>query len=321
MIPPTFTEREPYEVGFAEVYEQKIRPFLESIERRRAAANGKGWLWALVTVAISLVIGAAISAHFDSYWTLFVLGLITPIFVAPEIYKEVTRNVQLEMYGFLGPVLSDFLGGTTIEVMPEGDFLSEWGRIRESGILPKFNTVEPEEGITGTWRDVGYRAWEMSLLKRTGKRNMTVFKGLVFQINVPIDMPKTVFLKERGMLTGLAEAFSSARQGMEHLEFPNPDFEKTYQVYSEDVALVQEKLSPRIGKALLEIARDQFGKDRYVGVAFEGHHMFMALSLKHDFLSLGRTSASLAKFEETLHQLLADLVLPRRIIDALLEQR
>ncbi|WP_375568750.1 DUF3137 domain-containing protein [Ahrensia marina] len=318
MIPNTFTEREPYEAGFADVYEQEIYPYLGDIEKQRASANGKGWLYALATVVGGLLLGALLSAMFDSNGPTVVLGIVSTFVVAPIVYKEVTRNVKLEMYNFLGPILSDFLGGANIEASPQNGYLSEWDRIAASGILPKYRYIEAEEGVTGSWRDVNYSAWEMTLVSGSGKNRINVFKGLVFQIDVPTDMPKTVFLKERGMLTGLAEAFSSARRGMERLEFPNANFEKTYEVYSEDVALAKEKLSPSIGEALLEIARDQLGTERYVGAAFEGHHMFIALTLKHDFLNLGRTSASLVKFDEVLHQLLADLVLPRRIIDALL---
>ncbi len=76
-------------------------------------------------------------------------------------------------------------------------------------------------------------------------------------------------------------------------------------------------MTSAFGGALLDISCQQHGEERYLAAAFDGERLFLVLEPQHDFMSLGSFDSSPDEFEENLHQALADLMIPRRIIDRL----
>jgi hypothetical protein len=67
----------------------------------------------------------------------------------------------------------------------------------------------------------------------------------------------------------------------------------------------------------LEIARAETGRERYVAAATRGRGFYLAIPRSGDFLALGSLFRPLNVAENDIHQCLADLALPRRVIEAL----
>ena len=76
-------------------------------------------------------------------------------------------------------------------------------------------------------------------------------------------------------------------------------------------------ITPSLTAGLLEIACGETGSARYVTAATRRRGFYLAIPRSGDFLALGALFRSLNVAEDDFHQCLADLALPRRVIEAL----
>lgn len=314
----TFSERTPEEAGFSAIFDAKIVPFLKDMEGERAEKHAKSRLHFKMLIGAAVAL-AALAIYLELYVGIFAaFGLAI---LGTNALKHFSgRGINERLAGFIGPILCDFIGDAE-HTRKAGKSFVDIDRTLKLGILPSYTSSKFEDGIKGTWRGVEYRVLGAKLQKGDNGNggSSTVFQGVVFNIATPVPMPRIVFLRERGALTGLTETMSSARRNLDRLPIPDAEVEKVYAVYTDDIAAAQEKMTPEFGHTLLAISNEEQGGDRYLGAAFDGNRLFLALELNRDFLSLGSFESSLGDFEENLHQALADLMIPRQIIDRLVD--
>jgi hypothetical protein len=131
-------------------------------------------------------------------------------------------------------------------------------------------------------------------------------------------VPGIYFARDRGGIANrLSEAFSTARRGREKIDTGVADFEVLYETYTDDPAAARQFITPRLTDGLLEIARGETGAERYVAAATRGRGFYLAIPRTGDFLAMGSLFRPLNVAEDDIHQCLADLALPRRVIEAL----
>jgi len=149
-------------------------------------------------------------------------------------------------------------------------------------------------------------------------RTTTVFRGLLIRIDLAGDAPGIYFARDRGgIVNRLSEAFSPVRRGREKIDTGAADFEALYETYTDDPAAARRFITRRLTDGLLEIARAETGAERYVAAATRGRGFYLAIPRTGDFLALGSLFRPLNVAEDDFHQCLADLALPRRVIEAL----
>ncbi|MDH3668100.1 MAG: DUF3137 domain-containing protein, partial [Paracoccaceae bacterium] len=216
------------------------------------------------------------------------------------------------------PVICGFLGG--MEYGAAGFDLEPFSRL---GLLPSFTRSTLEDIVTGSHDGFAYTLCEARLARRTrssrGKsKRKTVFRGLLIRIELLEEVPSIYFARERGVIGNwLSEKLSSLQDESLLLETPFPDFEAVYEAYTRDPEGARDFITPEFTQGMLRVAEEVTGKSRYVAAASEGRDFYLALPRKGDFLSLGSLFRPLALAEDDLHQCIADLALPRRVIDTL----
>jgi hypothetical protein len=216
------------------------------------------------------------------------------------------------------PIMSDFLGG-----MSHGGPALSPGEFEDLGVVPTHSGSNLDDTVTGTYNGLGYTLTEARLTKRTSSakgrtRTRTVFRGLMIRIELAEDVPEITFARDRGSLANrISEAFSPVRRGRDKIDTGFPNFEEHYEVYATDPAAARQFITPRLTTGLLEIARGETGAQRYVAAATRGRGFYLAIPRSDDFLGLGSLFRPLAVAEDDFHQCLADLALPRRVIEAL----
>lgn len=310
-----FIERQPYEVGFAAVYEGKIRPFLEGTEKRRRIA---------VMISKALLVGCGVALLLLAWWftresgepVLGFLVFVFGCFLTMQIYRWPARAIESDISSFVGPVLCDFLGNQTFHSWPRSNFVQTY-TMASLGILPLYRWETLTDGVDGVWKGVSYRTAEVRLFRKERRSRKEVFHGLLLEIDVPTSLPKIVFLRQHGELSWISETFSGARRGLEKLEFPQSELEQIYTVYTDDVVAAGEHLRPEFGQMLLDISREHMGGRQYLGAAFFEQKMYLALELRQDFLNLGSADTPTNYYPVVARRALADLMIPRRIIDVL----
>ena len=312
----SFTERAPLEAGFSEVFRSRIVPVLARHEATRRTRRRTALRWMAATGAGGLGgLGAAAGAGEAG------LGLGAALVGGAGTWGVKSWHESRWQAG-LGaevlPVLCDFLGD-----MRHGGPGVDLAPFERLGVVPSHHRAALEDSVGGTHRGIDWALSEARLTRRTHTRrgrtrSRTVFRGLLIRIATVNSAPRIYFGRDRGAaLNWLSETFSGARAGLERVTLDDPEFEAVYEVYSDEPEAARSYLVDTVPAGLRRVALEEAGGRDYVAAAFEGDGFYLALPRKRDFLRLGSLFTPLTGIEEDLHAALADLDLPRRVIDAL----
>ncbi len=311
-----FTEETPLEHGFAHVFRDRIVPILRRQENSRQAMRAKALTW----IGVAVLAGAAATAAG------FLLGWGNATLIAPFLavaaglvsYGRYQGKWTAGLTSEVIPVMCDFLG-----TMRHGGPTLSPGEFEDLGVVPSHTGARLDDTVNGSHNGLGFTLTEARLTNRTrtskGRtRTTTVFRGLLIRIELAEDVPSIYFGRDRGGLVNrLSEAFSPVRRGREKIDTGVADFDGLYETYADDPAAARRFITPRLAGGLLEIARGETGSARYVAAATRGRGFHLAIPRSGDFLALGSLFRPLTVAEDDFHQCLADLALPRRVIEAL----
>lgn len=310
----SFTEQGPHEQGFARIFHDQIVPILKRHEKtrqdyRKKAMMGMG---AGGTVGVGSA-GAGIGLESGYGFIGAVAGGIGAF--GAKAYFESQWRAGLG--GEILPILCDFLGE-----MQYGNQRINVSAFEQLGVVPNFDTSSLEDPVTGTHDGLNWSMTEAILKSKSrdskGRtKTTTVFRGLLFEIEILAPAPRIFFGRDRGgALNWLSETFSSSRRGLEKIQIPDPKFEEVYETYTSNPTAAQAFIDGNLTRGLMEVAQSESGK-QYISCAMEGTSLYLALPRKGDFLGLGSLFKPLTTVENDLHEALTDLDLPRRVLDKL----
>lgn len=310
----SFTERTQREAGFTQVFNTRIVPILERhektrLEQRRKALTGMG-IAGTGTVG-ALGAGAYLESAFGLVFGAF--GGFATWAVKSHFEKKWQKGLGQEVL----PILCDFMGE-----MEYGEQKIDVHSFVNLGVVPHFNESSLEDPVIGRHDGLDWYMTEAHLKKKSrdskGKtRRSTVFRGLLFMISIHGPAPRIFFGKDRsGSFGWLSDIFSSQGSGMEKVEIGNPEFEDIYQVYTSDLGAARNFIDDRLMAGLREIAEIESGR-KYIACGMEGDWLYLALPRTDDFLGLGSLFKPLTSIENDLHEAIADLDLPARVLDRL----
>lgn len=310
-----FTERTPLEHGFAEVFRREIVPVLERYEAsragyRRKALTGMGAAGAVGVGGVGLGLGLASPG---GAFAAAVIGGIGAF--GSRAYFE--SRWKGGMGAAILPVLCNFLGG-----MRYGAQEIDIAPFERLGVVPSHHRSRLEDPVAGQHKGIGWALTEAVLKRRSrdtkGRRKTrTVFRGLLIRIAIHGPAPRIYFARDRGgALNWLSETFSGSRRGLDKIALDAPEFEATYETYTDDPERARGFIDQRLMSGLMEVAHSEAGKT-YIACAMEGDWLYLAIPRRDDFLGLGSLFKPLTGFEEDLHEALDELDLPRRVIERL----
>ena len=310
-----FTESGDHERGFARVFQDQIVPILRRHEEtrkeyRKKAIRGMG----ISGVGGVGVLGGGISADALEVGAFGGIAGGIGTFGVKAYYEGKWRS---GLGSEVLPILCDFLGE-----MEYGQQKISVGAFERLGVVPNFDNSSVEDPVTGRHSDLDWAMTEATLKTKSrdskGRtRTTTVFRGLLFQIEIHGPAPRIFFGKDRGgMMNWFSETFSGSRRGMEKIDVGSPEFQAVYEVYTSNEAAAMAYINDRLTDGLMEVAKIEGGK-KYISCAMEGSHLYLALPRSGDFLGLGSLFSPLTQVDRDLHEALADLDLPRRVIDRL----
>jgi hypothetical protein len=312
----SFTEQSPDEHGFAHIFRDDITPILRRHEENRRVMRNK----ALLRIGALVLIGAGAGAGgFALDWG--GPGFILPVlcaFAAIAVYAYYQSAWRAALSAEVMPILCNFLGN-----MEYGGPTLSANEFEDLGVVPSHTSASLEDTVTGAHNGLGYTLTEAKLTYRTrsskGRSSTrTVFKGLMMRIELAEAVPEITFARDRGELVNrISETLSSTRRGREKIDTGDGAFQQYYEVYSADPAAARRFITPRLTAGLLEIAQAETGRERYVAAATRGRGFYLAIPRTDDFLGMGSFLRPLTVAEDDFHNCLADLALPRRVIEAL----
>ncbi|WP_299436108.1 DUF3137 domain-containing protein [uncultured Rhodospira sp.] len=326
MSSPTFEERAPHEQAFARVFDDQILPLLLAHQGERDAARRKGRRWAALVGALGLGAACAVLVFVPS-GPVLIAALpaiaLTTAGMAVAARRGPRAAFDHDMAQRIGPILCEVMDIDRFEHRVDLAFLDPHP-FRDLRLVDWFDGVDLQDGLDGAWRGVRYRMVEARLTRRrsqddrrSGQHTVNVFRGLLMRIETPRDMPTILFLRARRGVLGWLRGRFARFEGMERLPFPDPEVEAAYDTYASDVETARTVITPAFGRTLLALRHDLQGGRGHLAAAFQGRHLYLAVHRKEDFLRLGAADLEPAAFAARCRAALADLMIPRRVIDTL----
>ncbi len=322
---PTFTEREPYEKGFADVFARDIAPKLDDLERERLAIYQKRRNRIIIACVGYAVAAAPLIAVFNiidftpdstvkdvMFIGTMIFLLATPLFLIHWVCKlDVVHDVALR--DAIVPAICRFLGDLDYQRDPGERF--DWQRFSDLGVVAG-ETKRFEDLFAGRHRGTAFKMVD-ALFRVGGGSASTSFDGLLFEIDVPVTFGGRVIIgRDKGRIGNTLKGFFKDKFGKEsRIQFPDAAFEERYAVYASDSDEAMRLVSPGFCKNLVTLAEAY--SEKSLGAAFVDGVFLLALPVEGDLFEIGSIKRSVYDCEEDIHEFLKQLTIAPRIIDYL----
>jgi hypothetical protein len=306
-----FTEREPYETGFARVFDAEILPGLAELDAARRRLRRERMLRVVVGLIVAAVIIGGAFALSDND---FVLGvaLVGAILGMVWIFGSTTSQYRDRLRALVMPAVTRFLGVSYHRTPPAEFDSAEFVRLKAVGDYEaRRSTIQ--DYLTGAHHGRQYELAEANLRRRAGKSDTVVFRGLLLTTPWPEAADADVLIgRDYGKLFNKMAGIGKA----EPVSFEqHPAFEKLYQVYATDAAAARRLLTPAFLDSMVALSEGK--KGGRPTAAFSRGRFLLAVPLTEDLFEPGSLSREMDEFEEDMHKLLRHMTIPHRIIDVL----
>ena len=321
-----FNEQSPIETGFAEVFQHRIVPELDRLERERKELLRTAKRHAAIPLGIAGVIALLVLFTSDDVGGgLFGAAVFLVIggAVAFFLWRRQARRWGGSVSSAIMPAVCSFLGDLTYDATARNRFPLD--RIQGLGMIGSFNRARLEDRLEGSYRGTAFELVEAHLKDKDtdsdgDSKTRTVFDGLLFRIGVPEPVPTDILIaRDYGMGNKLFELFASdTGRGMPKVSFDHAAFEEAFEVYADDPDAARATMPPAFLDNLMDIARSEGDRGaKGMTAAFQGESFYLALWRKGDFLKMGALTTPVGDMEPELHAVFDDLALVRRVIDRL----
>lgn len=147
-------------------------------------------------------------------------------------------------------------------------------RLRAARILPECDSVDADDEIAGTHRGLGLSIIEARLRRRSGKETRTVFDGLLIEIVLPRSLTgTTAVLTDEGVFGNFKTSWKT--EGLETVRLEDPEFERRFEVYSNDQIEARALLTPAFMERFTSLAKSSGFS--LPGAMAEGNRLVVAL--------------------------------------------
>jgi hypothetical protein len=334
---PTFSERAPYEAGFAAVFDREIAPKLQDMEVLRRSLVSEMWR-RVRKAAFTIVTVIAVSYFFLSGLVLGFLGWVLRLQLSEDnklpigiimlfilligvgyviyvwIYapkKEFKNTVR----DFIMDIVCQFMGDLQYSRKPGGDFHIK--RFSRLGIVGASKIKRFEDLFVGRHRDTAFKLVE-AVIETGGKNSSTVFDGVFLEIDVPQDFSCRVLIgRDKGKVINSVKGFFKGLKKIpdQRVVFDHPAFDVRYAVYADDVEGALNLMTPGFCDALVDLA-NSYGENALSGAFIDGQFL-LAIPIKGNLFEFGAFMRPVYNCEDDLHELLHQITIAHRIIDRL----
>lgn len=319
-----FTERSPIESGFAAVFDTQIKPQLIEFEFERKAVLRRTYLQmaALLAVGVAIMIAGNFVAYGEYLVPALIFGGALGLGGAYMMHKNACARWTSKIKDAAMPAICDHVGDLTYSASGSGFSLSAMENMR---LLPKYDNAYRRALMRGTHNGSGFEMVHTTLTEthydnENRRRTHTVFRGLLFRIDMPTPAPgQIVLMRDRGKIGNkLAEklAFGSTRS-LPKVSFDDGPFEAAFEVYATQPEAAQTYLSGALRAALLRIGSEQGNGAKGMVAGFERGSFYIALERSGSFMTMGSLTTPVHEIEEDLHGIFDDIAISHQVIDRL----
>jgi Protein of unknown function (DUF3137) len=306
------TRAEQAERRLTKLFQREVTPNLAELERlRRQHRLGYLALLAATLGGIFLVFLLVQNLHHALTGSVVVLalGLLLMQGVERSYRNRVRRTVMPAICGALG----DLSHGTG--AAPDLNL----GRLEQIGLVPDHSRARIDDVFCGRHRETGFTMAEVCLRRqRPGRRrgSSTVFRGLIFAIEVPRAVPARILIaRDGGLLGNGLKGWIRRLDGMQRVTLPDQTFEARFELYADRSEVALATVTPELCANLVALAAAQDGAP--FQAAFADGRFFVAMRRRGDQFRIGSLFRSTDQLEDEAMLLLQEVQIVHRLIDYL----
>ena len=251
----------------------QLQSSLQDLETLRRAERSR----ALRRVAVLIGLGSALSAagwvlNDDPEWV--VLGLlVVAIGIRTWAWGPYTQFKDKAAETIM-PAICAALGGLAYTRRP-----ARYDRIQhfvDAGVVPSHNQPEVVDLLRGRHRGTDFEMTQAVLRVRGGRSTDTKFRGLLFAIAVPRDIPGPILIaRDEGSVGNAAVGMVKRFADLTRVRFDHVGFEERFEVYARDPEAARGALVPSLLDTFCVID-DAFDRQG-LQAAFVGRDFLMAV--------------------------------------------
>ncbi|MGH6912824.1 MAG: DUF3137 domain-containing protein, partial [Geminicoccales bacterium] len=230
-----------------------------------------------------------------------------------RIQRSYTDRVRRTVMPVVCQTIGDLTHGTG--QAPDLNF-DELERI---GVVPHHNRRRIDDVFQGRHRATGFTMADVRLRRERwiGKRRShTVFRGLIFAIEVPRATPARILIARDGGLIGNSlKGWLNSFGGMQQVALPHHAFEASFELYADRPDLAREIVTRGFCDNLVALAEAHDGAA--FQAAFADRRFFLAMPKRADPFRIGSLFRSTDALKGEVAHLLQDVRIVHRLIDHL----
>jgi Protein of unknown function (DUF3137) len=297
-------------------FRREIAPKIARLDAERAKRRAQ-----FIATAAGCGLGvpalAAVLWRFDSGWAMAVA--VIGLAIGVNLLAQQQRSFRHHLRRLVMPAICQAIGDLRHHAgeapgVPFDDLAS-------LGLLPQHNWRRIDDAFSGRHRATSFVMAEARLRRRHSPgphrgRSRTVFRGLIFAIEVPREIAARILIaRDSGTLGNRLKGWLKSFSGLERVSLPHPDFEARFEVYADRPEVARATVSPSLCEALVRLADTR--ADQPIQGAFRGRWFYLSMPCRGDQFRLGSLFRALGGLEQEAGQVLRDLQIVHRVIDTL----
>ena len=319
-IRDTFPEEKDYEIGFSDHYNKYLKDKVERFEENRIStlkeARKRLIIWLFYIFFTSFIVYflyknfLELNRDIVAFTTLILvsIGVAAPFFWIFSPIWSYEENIKKEIF----PNVLNFFGDFKYHVETKKSVKEYYA----TELIPKHDTEIAEDHITGTYKDIKVDLFETKLSKDSDENSSTtlntVFDGIIVELSMNKSFSgKTVIKKDIGTV---GNWFINKSTSLKKVKLEDPNFEKMFEVYSDDQVEARYLLTVTFIERLKELVENFGGKS--IQCCFYNNKLLMMIPIEKDMFEPGSIYEA-EDFIDDSKSLLKELSLIFNIIDTL----
>ena len=321
----TFPEEKDYEIGFSDHYNKYLKDKVERFEENRIStlkeARKRLIIWLFYIFFTSFIVYflyknfLELNRDIVAFTTLILvsIGVAAPFFWIFSPIWSYEENIKKEIF----PNVLNFFGDFKYHIETKKSVKEYYA----TELIPKHDTEIAEDHIVGTYKEIKIDLFETQLSRKvkykdsngnTSTRQKTVFNGLILELSMNKSFGgKTVVKKDSGTV---GNWFIKKSTSLKKVNLEDPNFEKMFEVYSDDQVQARYLLTVTFIERLKELVENFGGKS--IQCCFYNNKLLMMIPIEKDMFEPGSIYEA-EDFIDDSKSLLKELSLIFSIIDTL----
>ena len=236
------------------------------------------------------------------------IGVAAPFFWIFSPIWSYEENIKKEIF----PNVLNFFGDFKYHIETKKSVKEYYA----TELIPKHDTEIAEDHITGTYKDIKVDLFETKLSNDSDENSSTtlntVFDGIIVELSMNKSFSgKTVIKKDIGTV---GNWFIKKSTSLKKVKLEDPNFEKMFEVYSDDQVEARYLLTVTFIERLKELVENFGGKS--IQCCFYNNKLLMMIPIEKDLFETGSIYEA-EDFIDDSKSLLKELSLIFNIIDTL----